>query len=340
MKKTSQHSEFIWYPPLLGTILYGIYVLSTNFSEPENFSWIFLTKTIIQFYCYLFIIDYVDRWVNRKSYATGKIAAVLIFMIAWVLSIIIGLLLYIFLKQAFIIIYKQNDQIGIYHIMTTALSITVGYVLIYALHAVSKSSRKQLALELRKNEFEKEQLRLNYELMYNKLEPHFLFNNLNTLHSLIVNKNVAAESFVMSLSKVMRYSHQSQEKVAVSIDEEVEVFKHYMTIIKERVGDCLSYEIINKTQNPGLLIPMTLSNLLENIVKHNEISEQKPMHVKLMIDCEGIEISNTIHLKNGSEFHQGGLHTLGEMYRIRTGSGIKTTSDKGVFKVKLNYIDS
>ncbi len=329
----------IWYPPLLATVLYGIYVTSTNFNSPENFSWIALTKSIIQFYCYVYFIGQVDRKLEQKEWRNQHLQLLFTFVLGWFISIVFGLLLYVILKQSLIIIYNQNDSIGFYHLFISVLSITVGYVLIFSMFMVTKSQRNQLETELKNVAYEKEQLQLKYELLYNKLEPHFLFNNLNTLHSLIVGKHDAAERFVMSLSKVMRHSFQSQQKSSVPFSDEVEIFKHYITMLKERVGDSLTFEEHTNASDQDHLIPMTLPHLLENIVKHNEISVEKPMSIVLRSSKNGLELRNSLNRKMHTTDHkQGSLSTLEEMYRIKAGTQIISTENGQEFVVNIPFL--
>ena len=330
----------LWYPPLLAAVLYGIYVVSTNFSSPENFSWIALIKAIFQFYGYLFFVAFTDDLLEKRNIQNSNVRLFLNFIIAWIISLVFGMVLYIIMKQSFIIIYNQNDSIGFSHIFITSLSITVGYVLIFSAYQVTKTSRQQLQSELKKAEYEKEKLHLHYELLYNKLEPHFLFNNLNTLHSLIVEKSASAEEFVMSLSKVMRYSFQSQEKESIALEDELEVFDRYMRILKERVGDSLSCEITKADDGQKQIIPMTLLNLLENVIKHNEIGPNNPVKILVNILPERLEVANNINPKRNQTSGKEGLATITEIYRIKTNEKVVFSKDNGMFKVSIPYVVS
>ena len=327
----------LWYPPLLASILYGIYVVASNFSSPENFSWIFLAKSILQFYGYLFLVNYADQWVERKG-PWGKVSKnILTFVFGWILSLLLGVFLYVVVKQAFITFGGQNDRIGFYHHLLNILSISIGYVLIFSVYKVSKSQYFQVESELKSLRYEKEKLRLEYEILYNKLEPHFLFNNLNTLHSLIVNKEDAAESYVMSLSKVMRYSYQSREKESVPLELELDVFDHYRIILEERFGEALSFSINAVATSARQIVPMTLLNLLENVIKHNEISEEKPINIGLELSEDTMVMSNTLQSKETEE-RGSGLAALSNMYRIKTGKEVMVSSESGIFKVRVPLI--
>lgn len=326
----------IWYPPLLATVLYGIYVISTNFNSPENFSWIALSKSVIQFYAYLFFVGFIDRKVDSWHF-NKNFKLVITAILGWVVSMIFGLIFYVIVKQALIVLQNQNDSIGFYHLLITSLSITVGYVLILSMYWVTKSSRQQLEAELRQAAYEKEQLQLQYELLYNKLEPHFLFNNLNTLHSLIVEGNQAAEGFVMSLSKVMRYNFQSQNHEAIAVEEELKVFDHYVTIIKERLGDKLSYQVSGPLEGK-MIVPMTLLNLLENVVKHNEIGMERPMLIMIQFGENTLQVANNVNLRPTNDGGNSGLKTLKEIYRIRAGKEMSYGMHEGIFKVQIPYL--
>lgn len=326
----------IWYPPLLATVLYGIYVISTNFNSPENFSWIALSKSIIQFYAYLYFIGFIDRRVDGWAFHKN-LKLVITAVFGWIISMIFGLIFYVIVKQTLIVLHNQNDSIGFYHLLITSLSITVGYVLILSMHLVTKSSQQQLEAELKQAAFEKEQLQLRYELLYNKLEPHFLFNNLNTLHSLIVEENRAAEGFVMSLSKVMRYSFQSQDQDAIAVEEELKVFDHYISILKERLGEQLTYHVQGLPASK-LIVPMTLLNLLENVIKHNEIGIDRPILITIELGETSLQVANNVNPRSTNDQGNSGLKTLKEIYRIRADKEVRYGLHEGVFKVQIPYL--
>ena len=328
----------IWYPPLLASVLYGIYVISTNFNSPEVFSWIALSKAIIQFYCYLFFIRFIDRRLEATAWS-NNLKLFLAFLFGWVISLVFGLIFYVMVKQLLIVLNNQNDSIGFYHLFINVLSITVGYVLIFSMYLVTKISQKQLEAELKQSTFEKEKLHLQYELLYNKLEPHFLFNNLNTLHSLIVEENKMAEGFVMSLSKVMRYSFQSQDRESVTVEEELDILDHYVSIMKERLGDSLSYRVESIKNRQRHIIPMTLPNLMENVIKHNETGSDNPLHIRVTESEQYLEVINNVNLKetqNGGG--KNGLSTINEIYQIKTGKHVSYAEKEGFFKVKIPYL--
>lgn len=330
----------LWYPPLLASVLYGIYVISTNFNSPENFSWIFLFQSIILFYGYLFIISRVDGLLEKKHAFEGKTKHFFNFIIGWVISLMFGVTVYIVIKQSFITIFHQNDSIGVYHILIIILNITVGFILIFSMYLVTKVSQQQINSELKKTEYEKDKLQLQYELLYNKLEPHFLFNNLNTLHSMIVEKNPLAEEYVMSLAKVMRYSFQSQENESVTIEKELEIFEHYMNILKERVGENLLYEEANLNDGHKLIIPMTLLNLLENVIKHNEIGPDNPIKISINVFRDHIKmINNTSPKQNIKNDSKSGLNTISKMYKIKTGNRVSYFQENGYFIVEIPYLN-
>ena len=188
-----------------------------------------------------------------------------------------------------------------------------------------------VAVSLKKN---------HYELLYNKLEPHFLFNNLNNVQRLIVEKSGMAEEFVMSLSKVMRYSFQSQENEFVALEEELEVFDHYVSILKERFGDGLFYEITKTVDDQKRIVPMTLLNLLENVIKHNEISAKHPVRISVNILPNNLEVVNNINPKHAQMEGKDGLTTISQIHKIKTGENVTYSRDNGIFKVSIPYVVS
>lgn len=115
-----------------------------------------------------------------------------------------------------------------------------------------------------------------FDALKNQLDPHFLFNSLNVLTSLIEENPDAATKFTTSLSKVYRYVLEQKNKDLVSVEEELEFARLYMTLIKMRFEDSIVFMLPDKLINPeAKVVPLSLQLLLENAVKHNIVTPSK-----------------------------------------------------------------
>ena len=117
----------------------------------------------------------------------------------------------------------------------------------------------------------------SFDALKNQLDPHFLFNSLNVLTSLIEEDPNQAQKFTTSLSKVYRYVLEQKNKDLVTVDEELDFARTYVRLLKMRFEDSIVFEIPEKASHPELkIVPLSLQLLLENAVKHNVVTASRP----------------------------------------------------------------
>jgi hypothetical protein len=176
-----------------------------------------------------------------------------------------------------------------------------------------------------------------YESLKNQIDPHFLFNSLNVLSSLIEENPENAQRFTTSLSKVYRYVLEQKDKDLVSVEEELSFAKTYMNLLKMRFENSLTYEIPTEQLNPeAKVVPLSLQLLLENTVKHNVVSEQKPLHIRIYIENDYLVIENNFQKKEVLQDWQGvGLQNIINRYAIISKRKVQIEQNKNIFKVKV-----
>ena len=176
-----------------------------------------------------------------------------------------------------------------------------------------------------------------YESLKNQIDPHFLFNSLNVLSSLIEENPENAQRFTTSLSKVYRYVLEQKDKDLVSVDEELSFAKTYMNLLKMRFENSLTYEVPTEPIDPDAkVVPLSLQLLLENTVKHNIVSETKPLHIKIFIENEMLCIENNLQKKEVFGDRKGvGLQNIIDRYGIISKKKIKIEQTTNQFIVKL-----
>lgn len=176
-----------------------------------------------------------------------------------------------------------------------------------------------------------------FESLKNQIDPHFLFNSLNVLSSLIEENPDNAQRFTTSLSKVYRYVLEQKDKELVSVDEELAFAKTYMNLLKMRFENSLFYELPTMVINPeAKVVPLSLQLLLENTVKHNVVSEQKPLHIRIFIEGDYLVVENDYQKKEVLQERQGvGLHNIINRYRIITNRKVRIEQNEKVFAVKI-----
>jgi hypothetical protein len=176
-----------------------------------------------------------------------------------------------------------------------------------------------------------------FETLKNQIDPHFLFNSLNVLSSLIEENPENAQRFTTALSKVYRYVLEQKDKDLVPIEEELAFAKTYMNLLQMRFENSLTFEIsIENIDAEAKVVPLSLQLLLENAVKHNVISEQKPLHIKIYIENDALVIQNNFQKKAVLQDGQGvGIQNIISRYEIITDRKVSIEQNENTFTVKL-----
>jgi len=176
-----------------------------------------------------------------------------------------------------------------------------------------------------------------FESLKNQIDPHFLFNSLNVLSSLIEENPENAQRFTTSLSKVYRYVLEQKDKELVSVEEELAFAKTYMNLLKMRFENSLFYELPTSISNPDAkVVPLSLQLLLENTVKHNVVSEKKPLHIRIFEGNDYLVIQNDLQKKEVLQDRQGvGLQNIISRYHIITKRKVLIDQNENMFSVKI-----
>lgn len=202
--------------------------------------------------------------------------------------------------------------------------------------------KKLYDVQLHFIKLEKEKKESELKVLKSQIDPHFLFNNLNTVDSLIDSDPHQAKVYINKLSKLYRYLIANQDKEVIPLAEEISFAQNYMYLIECRYGSAFQFEIDNRLPNYNnvLIPPGALQTLLENVVKHNQASEAHPIKSKIIIDDECITIDNNQNLKRQQIDSTGiGLSNLQHRFELLTNHKISIESN-GSFVVKLPLIKS
>ena len=176
-----------------------------------------------------------------------------------------------------------------------------------------------------------------FESLKNQIDPHFLFNSLNVLTSLISENPTQAEKFTTKLSKVYRYVLEQKNKDLIELDEELKFAKTYTELLKMRFENAVVFEIPSEASNSELkIIPLSLQLLLENAIKHNVASETNPLKVTIKEENGCLMVVNNYNPKNTVEKGtKVGLRNIVDRYALLTLKRVKIVKEATVFVVKL-----
>ena len=194
----------------------------------------------------------------------------------------------------------------------------------------------------KKTNLEKEALKrttisAEFESLKNQIDPHFLFNSLNVLSSLIEENPENAQQFTTSLSKIYRYVLEQKDKQLVTVSEELAFAKTYMKLLKMRFENSITFELSDDFENPDArVVPLSLQLLLENTIKHNVVSENKPLHIKIYIKDNFLVVENNLQKKEVLQDRKGvGLQNIVSRYAILSERKVLIDETKETFAVYL-----
>lgn len=182
----------------------------------------------------------------------------------------------------------------------------------------------------------KESITANYESLKNQVNPHFLFNSFNVLTNLVYEDQEKAVKFIKQLADVYRYVLDSREKEIVPLAEELKFLNAYVYLQQIRFGDKLHIDVALQGV-VTTVAPLALQMLIENAVKHNVVSEESPLHIRIFAESGYIIIQNNMQKKSSlSEYSPGiGLENICKRYEFLSDKKVEVIKDNHLFTVKL-----
>jgi uncharacterized membrane-anchored protein YhcB (DUF1043 family) len=214
--------------------------------------------------------------------------------------------------------------------------LVIGCVLIIRLIYLKQS------VQIENETLKSEALQSQFESLKNQLSPHFLFNSLTALKTLIKDSPEIAQDYVNNLSKALRYTLQSNEKQVITLKEEMDFTESYLFLIKMRYDTNLSVIIeVNEKYLNYRLPSLTIQTLVENAVKHNEVSKRKPLILTIKTtDNSSLVVTNSIQEKMTHEDGTGiGLTNLARQFQLLIGKDISIRKENNEFRVEVPLIN-
>jgi len=225
---------------------------------------------------------------------------------------------------------KMNSTDILFTILITFLIVTI-HEAVFFYRQWKLNFSKSISLE-------KDNLEARYNALKAQVNPHFLFNSLNSLMSLLDN-NPKAENYVQDLSEYLRYVLLSNSKEEVTLEEELENLEKFFHLQKLRFDANLTVEINIQPTSLSLHIPpLALQMLVDNCIKHNVISTKNPLFIKIFDDGKCITVVNNLQLKQTEESTGQGLKNIEGRYRFISNEPIKIVSEEKQFSVTIPLI--
>lgn len=181
-----------------------------------------------------------------------------------------------------------------------------------------------------------------FESLKNQLDPHFLFNSLNVLSSLIDENPRQAQKFTASMSKIYRYVLEQKDKELVTVEDELEFAKTYCELLKTRFEDSVDFVFdVKKEDYRRFVVPLSLQLLLENCIKHNFATSSKPLIIKIYSENDNLCIENNLQVREQIKESSGiGLANIVQRYALLTKKNVFIEKSEDYFKVKLPVLSA
>ena len=176
-----------------------------------------------------------------------------------------------------------------------------------------------------------------FESLKNQLDPHFLFNSLNVLSSLIDENPNQAQRFTASMSKIYRYVLEQKDKELVTVEEEIEFAKIYCDLLKTRFENSVNFEFkVKDTDLKSFVVPLSLQLLLENCIKHNFATSSKPLNITIYSENGYLFIENNLQEREQVKDSAGiGLSNIVQRYSLLTKTNVFIEKSNEFFRVKI-----
>jgi sensor histidine kinase YesM len=280
-----------------------------------------------------FLFITLDKFFINERFSKRRIfiGFVSSFFLSLFVIFLLRLFISIFIEKQSLSVFVANESASDYivaSVFTFVVLLIVHFIYIYKGYQENKVKEQKIIAGTANAKFES---------LKNQIDPHFLFNSLNVLSSLIEENPENAQRFTTSLSKIYRYVLEQKDKELVSVEEELAFAKTYMNLLKMRFENSLFYELPTTILNPeAKVVPLSLQLLLENTVKHNVVSEQRPLHIIIFIEGDYLVIQNDYQKKEVLQDRKGvGLQNIINRYGIITNRKVLIEQNEQTFTVKI-----
>jgi hypothetical protein len=311
--------------------LAGLQLLTWG-SVMSNFFWALLTG-IITWETNRLVVFYFNR-----RYPLGKLSAqrlgkeaVVVFVVNGIVyGVTVGIF---FLLSAEAAPPKLYLILGLFDRFLHGMLVAAFYELLVFMEALRKATQEAEQLK-------KINVMMQLESLKSQVKPHFLFNSLNTLTGLVEKDTPRAVKFIAELSKVYRYLLQSNEKEVIQLSQELQFTEAYFFLLQTRFGEGIQLQVaVDEKFLTHFIPPLTLQMLLENAVKHNQVSARKPLLVTIQTETSSLVVTNNSQPKRSVTTSNGmGLSNIAAKYKLLNQPDVVILSEAEQFSVRVPLI--
>lgn len=317
-----------------------VIVVAINYQYGTTYNGLGFVKQFINVFTYTFGIYLANSLVlsdyylkRKKNFGNILVGGILVNIVTAFIVLMLEFLGYLVfindsVSEAFTFV-KSNSRFMLWFSMTIS---TIVYIvlLIRRKDKIEVTHQKDIAVKAT----------ASFETLKNQLDPHFLFNSLNVLSSLIEENPKKAQEFTVALSKIYRYVLDQKDKNLISVEEELNFAKFYVSLLKMRFEEALIVNFtINNIEKEYKIVPLSLQLLLENAIKHNIISDHKPLYIDVYTEEYYLVIKNSYQKKATFEKSTGiGLQNIIQRYSLVSTLSIDIQHTEKYYVVKIPLI--
>ncbi|MBC7948037.1 MAG: histidine kinase [Chitinophagaceae bacterium] len=232
---------------------------------------------------------------------------------------------------------ESFNWMGVYKFIAVCVAAVIIFTLVYEILFLSKERELDNKIV---DQLDKERSQAELQALTNEMDPHFIFNSLNTLNYLLLNNPQQAHLFNNKLAQVYKYFLINKTRELISLRDEMEFIDNYFFLLQIRHDSKLQLHIdLNEESRKAMIPPCAVQVLIENAIKHNEFTDANPLLIKIITNGHYIRVSNNAKPKPYAVSSTGiGLKNLSSRYRIISRKNIEIEKSRENFTVKLPLI--
>jgi hypothetical protein len=315
-------------------VAYFVRVLSGQFSRELNYIlfWVFFAFMLLLIEGLFWINHALNQWLPFRTNIQRRIAVQMVSGAAY--SLTLRFILYE-VGEPYLTVKLDSMFLAATWFLYILASVIVNsaFFLNYFIDQWKESLVKTERLE-------KEKTQVQFDNLKNQLNPHFLFNALTSLNSLIFENQGLASQFLQHLSKVYRYVLQNKDKNFVTVQTELHFIQNYVFLLRTRFANALTISFrIDEHSKDKAIVPVTLQILIENALKHNVVDKDRPLSIRIETNDDYLVVSNNLQVRKLVETsNKQGLENLRSLYKFLTDKPVQIESDETQFSVGVPLV--
>jgi len=288
---------------------------------------------ILNAFTNLTLLLYLDKILVKYKYNHRKIYLASSYCFSLIVYVIV-VLVYTFINHNPLLLSKLIYVIILGILVNTVIIILQNYVMVQDAKINSDIENAQLKVA---------NAEAANQLLRQQIHPHMLFNSLNTIKSLYNRNTFDADEYLACLSDFLRASVLNNNIKIISLDDELKLCEAYLAMQKIRFGEALTWfiSVSNNDTHESFVPSFSIQPLVENAIKHNELTERYPLHITIKQTNDRIKVSNKIRLKESTETSSGfGLANLAERYKYISDDEVIIEDDGHVFSISIKILNN